>query len=196
MANEKINAALLASCEAMLDLMTDAKNGIDEYGGNSRITVDPIEAEAKANIARAKAQGWPDGSEMAAKVGALKALIGEHTPLPWVVGIAPEEATPTYLIGARGAFFARVVDGPEHRGEANARYIVRACNNFPGLLAALVKMEDVFATYLEDGALTFAKDVAPVCSAAIEEAQAALEEVKKSAAPDTEGQENVDPGAS
>lgn len=51
---------LVAAVEELLDLMTDARNGIDEFGGDSSLVVDPIEAEARAALAMAKKEPTRD----------------------------------------------------------------------------------------------------------------------------------------
>ena len=56
LANARLMAAapeLLEACNAMLGLLVDARNGIDEHGGDSSF-VDEIEGHARAAIAKAE----------------------------------------------------------------------------------------------------------------------------------------------
>lgn len=56
-----------------------------------------------------------------------------HTPGPWDIGIAPEEQSPTYLIGSMDLIWGRIVGSPGRDTEADARLIVKA----PEMLALL-----------------------------------------------------------
>lgn len=68
----------------------------------------------------------------------------EHTPLPWVAAGAYTTAIGQVTAdGQLGKFIARVAGGdfediPEDA--ANAAYIVRACNAYPAILAALTAL--------------------------------------------------------
>jgi hypothetical protein len=69
--------------------------------------------------------------------------MNQHTKGPWSVGVAPEETLPTYLIGADGVLFCRVVGSPGHDAEANARLIAAA----PDLLAACEGLVDLLGAH-------------------------------------------------
>lgn len=60
----------------------------------------------------------------------------KHTPLPWLVGAATP-LRPTYTVFHRPFGLGDVA---EVSTEADAEYIVRACNVFPALVEALESM--------------------------------------------------------
>ena len=67
-----------------------------------------------------------------------------HTPTPWVANNCAIEtvAEPSYVIGS--VYEGDAVDIDSATADANAEFIVRAVNNFDGLVAALQNIANTY----------------------------------------------------
>jgi hypothetical protein len=81
--------------------------------------------------------------------------MSKHTPTPWFAYQSLSENT--WTVQYSGGWIARVLDVEPHRhGQANAEFIVRACNSHEDLLEALKLAHDHLAvTHIDiDGSKT------------------------------------------
>ena len=105
----------------------------------------------------------------------------QRTPGPFVIGPPSAKRRPTVMGEGGNIWLAEMFGGLEQKEmEANAEYIVMACNCHDELLAACENIDNVVGSLVEGGELgcTGDADIMPMVHGALELVQAAIEAAK------------------